>query len=219
MLRRAAALDVEDGLLGMVRRRQIGGVPQSPLAHRGVEADLEHVAHAVRAIRAATVPQPVVREEQRAGRAYHMLLAEDVLIAPDRCLADDAQMRSRNVARAAHRRRHFVREVHQLDVERPARVDRGILMRVLRDALLAAPIARRIGDVQEVVVEQRAGADQTLDGAAHPRQPHQPAERGLRRIRLEQRRAGRHLGDAIGAHRRSVAFEQGFGVFARRCVL
>ena len=72
-----------------------------------------------------------------------MLLAKNVLIAPDRPFADDAQMRPGHVARATHRRRDFMGKVHELDVERLARIDGGILMGILRSACLAVAKARR----------------------------------------------------------------------------
>ena len=158
VLRRTLALDVEDGALRVILLGEVGNVPQATLPHRGVQADLEHVAHLLRAVDAAAVPQAVVSEDERARRAHHMLLPDDVLIAPDGALAHHPQVRAGDVAGAAHGRRHRVREVHQLDVEGAARIDGGVLMRVLRHAGRAAAETRRIGDVQEMVIEQRARA-------------------------------------------------------------
>ena len=112
------------------------------MAHGGIEADLEHVAHSIRAVQTAAVPEAVVREDQRSRRAYHMLLAEDVLIAPDGRLGNDAQVRAGYIPGAAHGFRDGVREIHQLDVEGLARIDGGVLMRVLRSATRAAAQAR-----------------------------------------------------------------------------
>ena len=51
------------------------------------------------------------------GRADHMVLAADVLIASDGCFADDAQVCAWNKSGAAHLFGHIVGEVHDLNVE------------------------------------------------------------------------------------------------------
>ena len=97
-----------------------------------------------------------------------------------------AEVAARQETGAAHLARHRLRKVEQLNVEGEARIDGRVLMQVLRPFVVA------VTHVIEVMVKDRAWADQALDSAAHQRQGEQPrggALRGGSTWRAECRRA------------------------------
>ena len=151
-----------------------------------------------------------MQEQQRASLADHVLLAGDVLIAPQRHLADLAQVSAGDEPGAAHRPGHLVGIVHDLDVEGLARVDGAVLVGVLAHALAARRrvIGGRKGDVQEVVVEHRIIAQQALQGAAHQRQIQHPGDGAALGISLAERRARCDLRDRIGRQGLAVGLHQ-----------
>ena len=132
------------------------------LPHRRVDADLEHVAQTVGAIDAAAVPDAVMQEQQRARRTHDVLLPADVLVTRDRRFADHAQMRAGNETGAAHLARHVVRVVHDLNVERAARIDRRILVRVLRNVRQRRALRRTPAETS------RAGSDDRSADSVRP---------------------------------------------------
>ena len=123
-----------------------------------------------------------------------MLLTADVLIPGDGRLADDAQMRPGHEACAAHVGRHFLREVHELDVECPARVDGGVLMGMLGGER-ATGQRRRKRHVEEVMVQDAVFAHQACHDPLDLRQRHDPAQGRRRGIGLSERGSGRHQGN------------------------
>ena len=189
----------EDRALREVLGTEIVGVPEPPLAHGRRHADLEHVAHGRGAVDPSPVPEPVVGEQHGPGRADHVLLAADVLVAADGHLADDPQVAARHVAGPTHLAGDLVREVEELDIERPARIDRGILVGRLRR--LAEPVLlerrTRERDVQELVIEATSRPHQALDRSADVGQADQVADGRAHGEGLVERRARRDLGDVL----------------------
>ena len=65
-------------------------VPFSALSNRGAQSNLEHVAQLIRCIVTTAVPDAVVQEKYRTGRADDVLLPAQILIAANAGFADDA---------------------------------------------------------------------------------------------------------------------------------
>src|SRR6185312_14807879 len=82
-----AAQDAAD--LGVV---QVGRVPGAPLRAGRAQTQLEHGARAAGQVGLAAVPDAVVADQQRAGRADHGGLAGEVLVAGDGGLVDAAEV-------------------------------------------------------------------------------------------------------------------------------
>ena len=185
---------VEDRPLTVHVFGKIVGVPQSHLRYGRIEPDLEHVPVILGAVGAAAMPDAVMQHQHGAGRADHMPLTDDVLIAPYRRLADDPQVAARQEPCAAHRRGHRMRVPHQLDIERRPGVDGRILMPVLAILRPIGPASghrrRRIGDVGEVMVDQRFGPHKALNDSHDLGLRDEGVQRRLRRIGSRERRAG-----------------------------
>src|SRR4051794_38278199 len=82
-----AAQDLADA-----RVVKVGGVPDAALGGARIEAHLEHRARAVGPVGLAAVPDAVVADQQRAGRAGHRFLPDEVLVARDREFVDSPQV-------------------------------------------------------------------------------------------------------------------------------
>ena len=106
-----------------------------------------------------------MKYEHRSGRANHVLLTHNVLIARNRRFAHHPKMRARQKSGPAHGLGHLLREVKQLDIECHRRIDGRVLMIVLRRIWHAhsTSLAWWNRDVQEVMIKYWSLTQQALN--------------------------------------------------------
>ncbi len=116
------------------------------------------------------MPDPHVHEQKRPRRAHHVLLTQNILVTTNARLTHHTQMSTGNEAGPPHLHRHFMGEVHDLDIKGLAWINGRILVGMLRDRRITLVVGGRESDMQEMVVKHWRPAHEGLNGTSNLRQ-------------------------------------------------